>query len=659
MSHIDKINDKDPCFEVDPITRAIKNVSSTKTTLMQFDHNSERFTFTLPRYIEGHDMSEATKAEVHYLNVDVAGVYPMNDIAVDEENESKIKCTWLISRNATMKPGALHFLLRFVCLSSGNTVEYAWHTEIHKGILVSAGMNNLADVTEDGENDILAQWKAELFAEFGEDNKTGLLGYYVKSINLNEKKIYLSKEKVTPEIVKNEACDETFETPAYAVGNEFSLILPIVANGRDHFNFIGKISAIQNNEVLCDIESFPFTALYDDAAPFSPIFFVPSQPEIGIVDIGGFSFAVGEGNIAAGKWSYAEGFGNIAGSRFAHAEGCETKAGYAAHSEGQETKAIGHASHSEGYDTSATGKYAHSEGRSTTASGGSAHAEGSRTISSGMSAHAEGDGCISTGQSSHAEGQTSQATGNYGSHAEGFSSKANGIAAHAENRATQANGDYSHSEGEYSIAAAMGSHAEGKSTQALAGADYSHVEGDHTISRCPAQHVQGKYNEQDYEHKYAHIVGNGTSAKRSNAHTLDWEGNAWFARDVVAGNVSVVKLMQMIESLHYYGNKDAVANITLTVHDVELYEGYYVAYTLFALFDNGEMPSTLILPISCDGDVYDGGISEGYEDYKKVKKIIIPRGCSFYDNDTLKKAFVNLKTIIRIDEDGVVTATEV
>lgn len=43
------------------------------------------------------------------------------------------------------------------------------------------------------------------------------------------------------------------------------------------------------------------------------------------------------------------------------------------------------------------------------------------------------------------------------------------------------------------------------------------------------QHVQGKYNIQDTAGKYAHIVGNGTStAYRSNAHTLDWEGVPWY-----------------------------------------------------------------------------------------------------------------------------------
>jgi hypothetical protein len=37
-----------------------------------------------------------------------------------------------------------------------------------------------------------------------------------------------------------------------------------------------------------------------------------------------------------------------------------------------------------------------------------------------------------------------------------------------------------------------------------------------------------------------HIVGNGdvNSDTRSNAHTLDWDGNAWFAGDVYIGSTS-------------------------------------------------------------------------------------------------------------------------
>jgi hypothetical protein len=63
----------------------------------------------------------------------------------------------------------------------------------------------------------------------------------------------------------------------------------------------------------------------------------------------------------------------------------------------------------------------------------------------------------------------------------------------------------------------------------------SHTEGHCTQAYGYAQHVQGKYNIIDTEEKYAHIVGNGESdSERSNAHTLDWEGNACYAGSVTA-----------------------------------------------------------------------------------------------------------------------------
>lgn len=74
----------------------------------------------------------------------------------------------------------------------------------------------------------------------------------------------------------------------------------------------------------------------------------------------------------------------------------------------------------------------------------------------------------------------------------------------------------------------MGSHAEGYRTKASG--DYSHTEGTYTEANSTNQHVQGKFNIVDNAGIYAHIVGNGTSDPvRSNAHTLDWDGNAWYA----------------------------------------------------------------------------------------------------------------------------------
>lgn len=66
MAHKHSVYDTDPHFAIDPITRAITNQSTTKTQLMQYDHNSERFTFEIPRLVDGHDMKLCDKIEIHY-----------------------------------------------------------------------------------------------------------------------------------------------------------------------------------------------------------------------------------------------------------------------------------------------------------------------------------------------------------------------------------------------------------------------------------------------------------------------------------------------------------------------------------------------------------------------------------------------------------------
>ena len=61
----------------------------------------------------------------------------------------------------------------------------------------------------------------------------------------------------------------------------------------------------------------------------------------------------------------------------------------------------------------------------------------------------------------------------------------------------------------------------------------SHAEGSGTIAASENQHVQGKFNKKDASNTYAHIIGNGTdNDNRSNAHTVDWKGNAFYAGEV-------------------------------------------------------------------------------------------------------------------------------
>ena len=127
---------------------------------------------------------------------------------------------------------------------------------------------------------------------------------------------------------------------------------------------------------------------------------------------------------------------------------------------------------------------------------------------------------------------------------EGCKNITSGDYSHSEGLNNTASGYYSHAEGYKNITSGDDSHAEGSNN--TASGLYSHAEGYNNKASGVATHVQGKYNVvqsvtgSNYYGKYCHIVGNGTSdTARSNAHTLDWNGNAWFAGDVYTGGTAM------------------------------------------------------------------------------------------------------------------------
>lgn len=169
MAHTHPVYDSDTHFSINPITRAIKNESSRKTLLIQGDHNSERFTFELPRYIEGHDMFLCNPVEVHYLNINASGkeqrsgVYTVDDLLFAADDNETVVCSWLISSNATQLAGSLHFLLKFRCVE-GNTTTYTWHTDVYKNIRVAEGIH-AGETLEADYVDIIEQWKRSAIQE--------------------------------------------------------------------------------------------------------------------------------------------------------------------------------------------------------------------------------------------------------------------------------------------------------------------------------------------------------------------------------------------------------------------------------------------------------------------------------------------------------------
>ena len=169
MAHKHSVYDTDPHFKIDSVTREIKNASQTKTMLVQHDHNSERFTFEIPRMVDGHDMSVCNAVQVHYINTDAktkeqnAGVYSVDDLQISPESDDVVICSWLISGNATKFVGNLSFVIRFACVAEDGTDDYAWNTAVHQAVSVSTGIFNSDDIAE-AYPDILAQMESRITA---------------------------------------------------------------------------------------------------------------------------------------------------------------------------------------------------------------------------------------------------------------------------------------------------------------------------------------------------------------------------------------------------------------------------------------------------------------------------------------------------------------
>lgn len=227
------------------------------------------------------------------------------------------------------------------------------------------------------------------------------------------------------------------------------------------------------------------------------------------------SFTLGtraEGDV--GNYSVALGSNNVASSYCAVAIGEQCKATtYDDVALGEECEASGGASLAAGYRSKAKAL--------------AAIALGASSIAEQYYAVAIGYGCKASGSNvSVAIGNQCEASG-YGAVSIGQYNKSTGSGSFAEGKNTESAGEAAHTEGYY----------------AKANANYSHAEGNNTIASGQSQHVEGKYNIEDTENKYVHIVGNGgyntetSQYERSNAHTLDWEGNAWYAGTVESKDI--------------------------------------------------------------------------------------------------------------------------
>lgn len=232
----------------------------------------------------------------------------------------------------------------------------------------------------------------------------------------------------------------------------------------------------------------------------------------------------------------------------------------------------GHNSRAEGRDTKALGEGAMASGGHTIAAGKYSNARGSHTKALNANASADGNGTEATGPNSHSDGCD-----------------------------TKAIGGNSYAGGEDSVAAGTNARAVGKHTYAKG--NNTVTEGERTVATRDNSHVRGQYNIVDDDKIYLDIVGNGTSIERSNAYTLDENGNGWFA-----GNITVGKdKKKLLTETNIINSKNAdlsfeftdtynseirtaeVSSISFTFGD-GVYEEDYISGMSF---DSGETPTAI------------------------------------------------------------------
>lgn len=317
----------------------------------------------------------------------------------------------------------------------------------------------------------------------------GRMAYYIKSIDLTGKKIYLSAEKVNPpKMESTDNTDTAFETPPFDVGDYISII------AGSHYYYNATIAAIKNNVITYDGD-LGFTSFSADDAVDGYTLYVPTKPAVGVVPLGASGFVAGEGNLGNGRGAFVGGRDNV-GANYATVGGRGNTAGYGVGVFGTFNFVPGLASFGGGNKNEIRAKHSGFSGDQNIIERG---ADGS---------------CI------YGKGNTIETALTRGG---GQGSKS------TNGRVNTFHGENLDIEGSFNDAAGRGHRVRG---------DFNFVRGDYLIA-CGNQAVFGAYNEEDPDKLL--IIGGGTASERKNIFTVDREGNMNGARlDSMQGEIDAL-----------------------------------------------------------------------------------------------------------------------
>ena len=120
--------------------RLISIPENMRKIAVQYDHNIETITFTMPRYWDGHDMSKM-RVYVNYMRSDdVVGSDLCTNVVVNEEDESLMNFNWTITGHLTAAYGPIAFLVCVKNVNGAGNEENHWNSELCKDAYISEGL---------------------------------------------------------------------------------------------------------------------------------------------------------------------------------------------------------------------------------------------------------------------------------------------------------------------------------------------------------------------------------------------------------------------------------------------------------------------------------------------------------------------------------------
>ncbi len=178
--HTHSVVDSGTRFILDPFTRKL-STDSTKKLLAQGDHRSKAFTFEVPRYIDGHDMSLCNSAQIHFTNTEgkqpkrsSSDVWEATDLELDGD---AVTFSWIIENTATMYVGSLSFSLKLQCIGEDNIIDYEYNSAEYTKISIASAQSNTEQAVEESTS-LLSSFKREVVAEAAEALR-GAMSEYV------------------------------------------------------------------------------------------------------------------------------------------------------------------------------------------------------------------------------------------------------------------------------------------------------------------------------------------------------------------------------------------------------------------------------------------------------------------------------------------------